>query len=78
MVNSADLWVLTATFVFSWYAFGAASVLANEGDEKRELRIMFFGHWDDDGFPWWGMALMTTVMGLSGALALFMLLAMDA
>ncbi len=77
MVGSADLWVLAGTFVLCWYSLGVASCVANEGRDKRQLRIMFFGNRGDEGLAWWGVALMTGVTGMTVAAGLVMLLALD-
>lgn len=77
MVSSGDVWALTATFVFCWYAIGAASLAATEGNDRRHLAEMFFGHRSDDGLAWWGVALITTVMGMTVSASLVMLLALE-
>lgn len=77
MGGSADLWVLTATYLVCWYALGAVSLAANFGDARHHLRQMFFGHRDQDGLPWWGVALMISVIGMTVAASLVMILAME-
>lgn len=76
MPGSADLWMLAVTFVLCWYGLGAAAYMANEGQDKQQIGIMFFGNRNDDGLPWWGVALMTGMIGMTVAAGLVMFLAM--
>jgi hypothetical protein len=67
MPGSADLWMLAVTFVLCWYGLGAAAYMANEGQDKQQIGIMFFGNRNDEGLPWWGVAMTTGMIGMTVA-----------